>query len=56
MCFILINFCIIFQFNFLRISFLILFKIIEANYFYVYQTNFILKISRMICFSHFIVI
>jgi hypothetical protein len=26
---------------------LIIFKGIEANYFYVYQTNFILKISHM---------
>jgi hypothetical protein len=35
---------------------LIRFKGIEANYLYVYQTNFILKISHMNCFLHFIVI
>ncbi len=32
---------------------LIRFRGIEANYFYVYQTNFILKINQMICFFTF---
>jgi len=35
---------------------LIRFKKIEANYLYVYQTNFILKISYMNIFLQFIVI
>jgi len=33
----------------------IIFKRIEANYLYVYQTNFTLKINHMNCFLHFIV-
>jgi hypothetical protein len=53
MCFILINLCIIFQINFLKNLILIKFKGIEANYFYVYQTNFILKINHMNLFFTF---
>jgi len=34
---------------------LIRFKEIEANYLYVYQENFILKINYVNCFKHFIV-
>jgi hypothetical protein len=39
-----------------NLSNLILFKFngIETNYWYVYQTNFILKISHMNFFLHFI--
>ncbi len=36
--------------QFFKIFILIRFKEIEANYLYVYQTNFILKISHMNCF------
>jgi hypothetical protein len=41
MCFILINSSIIFELNFLKNLILIRFKGIEANYLYIYQTNFI---------------
>jgi hypothetical protein len=39
-----------FQIDFCFIVNLIRFKRIEANYLYVHQTNFILKISHMIFF------
>jgi hypothetical protein len=52
MCFILINSCIIFQINFLKNLILIRIKGIEANYLYVHQTNFTLKINHMNCFLH----
>jgi hypothetical protein len=46
MCFILINYFIIFQIIFLKNLVIIIFNGIETNYFYVYQTNFILKINN----------
>jgi hypothetical protein len=55
-CFILINSCIIFQIKFFFNLISIRLKGIEANYLYVYQTNFILKINHMNCFLCFIVI
>jgi hypothetical protein len=42
--------------QFLKMFILIRFKEIEANYLYVYQTNFIFKISHMNCFLHVIMI
>jgi len=48
--------CIIFQINFFKNLILIKFKGIEANYLYVYQTNFTLKISHMNLKKYFIVI
>jgi hypothetical protein len=42
--------------QFVKNPILIRFKGIEANYLYVYQTNFIFKISHMNWFLHFIVI
>jgi len=41
MCFILINSCITFELLFFKNLILIRFKEIEANYLYVYETNFI---------------
>jgi hypothetical protein len=51
-CFILINSCL-FSNQFFKNLILIRFKGIEANHLYVYQTNFIFKISHMDCFLHF---
>jgi hypothetical protein len=56
MCFILINSCIIFQIKFFKNLILINLKRIEANYLYVYQTTFVVKISQMDLLKYFIVI